>query len=97
MWIPSLSAYGSFLFLIGLVDAIIAVALAYATAIESALLWGGLPARCPEIEAQLISGTSDARLIFFGRLSWTKEDAPDYGNGICRSYRKTFFLGFLVA
>lgn len=92
MWIPTFAAAGSLLLCLGIVDALIVVALIVATIIEGTYV-GKTTHECAQVSP---NGTGDGSLIFFNRAATINMTNTDYGINLCNNFRITFYVGIAM-
>ncbi|KAI0437300.1 hypothetical protein F4803DRAFT_539317 [Xylaria telfairii] len=93
LWIPTIYAEGTRLFLIGVVDAIIAAFLITSLALQASFI-GFTHAQC----AQLRPGaTHPSNLIFFQRVAEIDYKEKDIAEGTCQGYYAKWYVGLVVA
>jgi hypothetical protein len=92
MWIPTTLSPNWLLFYIGIVDALIVMALIVATSIETSYI-GKTKHQCAQVPP---NGTADQRLIFFERARMTNTTDWNYGEDLCREFLAAFYIGIAL-
>ena len=92
MWIPTSTAPDELLLYMGLVDALIVMALIVATSIEGTYV-GKTTNQCAQVSQ---NRTTDQSLIFFDRAGAINMTDIDYGKDLCNDFLQTFYTGIAV-
>jgi hypothetical protein len=83
---------GPLLLFIGVIDALIIIALIIATSIETSYI-GTTKHQCAQVPP---NGTADQRLIFFERARMTNSTNPNYGEELCNEFLAKFYVGIAM-
>jgi hypothetical protein len=92
MWIPTILAPDPLLLYIGMVDALIVMALVVATSIEGTYV-GKTTYQCAQVP---LNGTADQSLIFFERARVINMTDANYGEDLCNDFLFTFYIGIAM-
>jgi len=92
MWVPTIGAPDKWLLPLGIVDALIFLALFIATGVEA----GFVPRSKHQCGQLSRNGTAGHGLVFFERAGATDLKDKDYGRRLCREYVDTVHVGVAV-
>lgn len=93
LWIPTIYAEGARLFLIGIVDAIIAAFLITSLVLQASFI-GFTHAQCAQLRPD---ATPPSNLIFFQRVAEIEYKEKDIAEGTCQGYYAKWYVGLVVA
>lgn len=93
MWIPTISASGGGLFLLGVVDAFVTGSIILALAIEATYI-GFTAGQCAQLSPD---ATPNSKLIFFQRVAEIDSQDKGVGEGTCQAYYTNWYVGLVIA